>query len=167
MYNIMLLFPSPTQTSIPLLPPSTLTSIQAVVYRALSTGLVLQEETDHVLPNYLSWIHITSKRRAVFTLYVLHWSYTVYHRLPSPNCDEIGYIPAPTAKFLWNAASEEKWERLYYRWLVRWGKSQYMLHEAGVVRPGVMMESRAQMWLEDTDELGLLFMAISKLIVFD
>jgi hypothetical protein len=112
--------------------------------------------------NLFNRVHVTSKRRAVFTLYVLHWSYTVYHHLPSPNCEEIGYIPAPAPKFLWNAGTEEKWESLYKRWLVVWHDGQYMLHEAAYIQPGVMMERRAQMWLEDTDELGLLFMSIGK-----
>lgn len=158
----MLLFPSKDQISIPSLAPSMIANIQDVVYRALHTGLVLQEETDHVLPNYEAWIHVTSKRRAIFILYTLHWSYTVYHRLPSPNCEEIGYIPAPTAKFLWNAVTEEKWESLYKRWLVAWHDGQYILHEAAFIKPGMMMDRRAQMWLEDTDELGLLFMSIGK-----
>jgi hypothetical protein len=55
-YNIMLLFPSKNQISIPSLAPSIITNIQQVVYRALHTGLVLQEETDHVLPSYKAWL---------------------------------------------------------------------------------------------------------------
>lgn len=133
-----------------------------MVWHTASTGLVLQEETDHGVPSYDAWIHITSKRRAVFSLYMLHWSYSVYHRLQSFNCSELGFMPAPAAKFLWEAKSPEDWEHLYKKWLAQWDGQEFLQHEFTFVKPGVMLDERTQMWLEDADELGILFSAICR-----
>ncbi len=162
-YSIMLVFPSRNQNAIPLLDPSIFAKIRQMVYQTASSGMVLQEETEHGIPSWEAWIHITSKRRVVFTLYMLHWSYSVYHRLQSFNCEELGYMPAPAPKFLWNATSREQWEGLYKRWLTQWDGREYMQYEFDHVRPGVILDRRTDMWLEDADELGILFSSICML----
>ncbi|KAE8445698.1 hypothetical protein EG329_012996 [Mollisiaceae sp. DMI_Dod_QoI] len=159
-YIIMLIFPTKNQISIPKIDQVIFSNILDIVYHTASTGLVLQEETDHALPSWEAWVHITSKRRAVFSLYLLHWSYSIYHHLQSFNCSELGFMPAPAAKFLWEARSKEDWEFLYKKWLAQWDGCEYMQHEFGGVKPGVMLDERTLMWLEDTDELGVLFSSI-------
>lgn len=156
----MLMFPTKTQIAIPTIDPSLFSGILQLVYHSTNTGLVLQEETDHTVPSWEAWIHITSKRRAVFSLYMLHWSYSVYHRLESFNCSELGLLPAPAAKFLWQARSADQWELLYKKWLVQWDGDEFMHYEFTHVKPGVMLDERTNRWLEDADELGILFSAI-------
>lgn len=128
--------------------------------------MVLQEETEHYLPSWEAWIHVTSKRRAVFALYLLHWSYSVYHRVASFNCEELSYIPAPAPKYLWQATSEEQWEGLYRRWLAQWNGQEFMQHEFMCITPGPFLDERAQLWLEDTDEFGMLFASICMFSAF-
>jgi hypothetical protein len=163
-YTVMLLFPAHAQASIAPVAPSVFASLQKVVYYVASTGLVLQEEREHVRPSWDSWIYVTSKRRAVFSLYLLHWAYSVYNGLPSFNCAELGFMPAPAPKFLWEAASREVWEAYYIRWLAQWGGEEYMMREfQGVeVRQGPTVDARTELWLEDADELGIMFFSIGE-----
>ncbi|KAF2808058.1 uncharacterized protein BDZ99DRAFT_391543 [Mytilinidion resinicola] len=162
LYTVMLLFPSHSQSSLAPVAPSVFASLQKVVYYVASTGLVLQEERDHIRPSWDSWIYVTSKRRAVFSLYLLHWSYSVYNGLPSFSCAELGFMPAPAPKFLWEAASREVWEAYYIRWLAQWGGEEYMMREFQDVetQQGPTVDARTGLWLEDADELGILFFSI-------
>jgi hypothetical protein len=159
-YTILLIFPSHDQNAIPSVDPSILIGIQQVVYYTAGTGVTLQEETDHITPSLIAWIHVSSKRRAIFSLYLLHWAYSVYHRLPSFNCDELGGMPAPAAKFLWQAGSKEEWERLYKRWLFQWDGREYLKREFTYIKSGLNLDRRTQLWLENTDELGVLMLSI-------
>jgi hypothetical protein len=155
----MLVFPPKEQNAIPYLAPGIFVSIQKLVYQAASTGLVLQDELENKVPSWESWIHITSKRRAVFSLYLLHWAYSDYHHLPSFDCGQLGFMPAPAAKFLWQATSREQWEYFYRLWLAQWNGSPPMQHEFSYITDGPL-DRRVEMWLEDTDELGVLFLSI-------
>ncbi|KAH6722103.1 C6 finger domain-containing protein [Leptodontidium sp. MPI-SDFR-AT-0119] len=159
-YAIMLAFPAKDQKSIPFLDTALFSEIQQVVRHTALSGMVLQEENENIMPSWEAWVHVTSKRRAVLTLYLLHWAYSVYHHVPSFNCDELAYIPAPAPKYLWQATSEGQWEELYVRWLAQWQGRQYLQHEFISVAPGPFLDERTQMWLEDTDEFGILFLSI-------
>lgn len=162
----MLVFPTKTQLAIPQVDESIFSSVLQIVYYTAKSGLMLQEETDHAIPSWKAWIHITSKRRAVFALYLLHWSYSVYHKVQSFDCSELGFMPAPCAKFLWEAKSKEQWEVLYKKWLAQWDGCEYLQYEFCHIKPGVMLNERAQRWLEDADELGVLFSSICKHFAF-
>jgi hypothetical protein len=71
-------------------------------------------------------------------------------------------MPALAPRYLWHEGNEEKWEKLYSKWLVAWDGDEYMQWEHGDIQPGLGMNERAQKWLEDADELGLLFMSIGE-----
>jgi hypothetical protein len=71
-------------------------------------------------------------------------------------------MPAPAAKYLWQASSREQWEKLYLKWLVMWDGRQYMQWEYFTIGPGVALDKRAELWLEDADEFGIMFMSIGK-----
>jgi hypothetical protein len=170
MYTIMLLFAKSSSGDITTNHELFL-AIQQVAYHAADTGLLLPEEQDQpqqqqhhcqqTLPTWQAWIHVTSKRRSVLSLYLLHWAYAVYHKIPSFNCKELGFIPAPAAKVLWHARSETEWHSLYIRWLARWDGRAYMQREFGEVQLGVAMDSRTERWLEETDEFGFIMISIS------
>lgn len=74
-------------------------------------------------------------------------------------------MPAPAAKFLWNEMSESQWKGLHASWLMQWDGLPLLQNEFYHVMPGVFIDRRMQMWLEDTDELGMLLVAIRKHIV--
>ncbi|KAL4733633.1 hypothetical protein BDV11DRAFT_213617 [Aspergillus similis] len=158
-YLIILLFPS--RNSPPTLPtPSLLHKIQDLGNHAANTGLFLQEEREAMRPSWTAWVHVTSKRRAVLSLYLLRWALSVFHNAPLLNCREVGFMPAPAAKILWQAKSEQEWNSLYIRWLARWDGHGYLQGEFDRIRPGIKMEDRAEKWLEEADEFGMIMMSI-------
>ncbi|KAF2478214.1 uncharacterized protein BDR25DRAFT_206563 [Lindgomyces ingoldianus] len=159
-YTIILMFPGKGQISVSLIDPAIFLCLQRVVSYVAQTGLMLTEERDHERSSWESWIHVTAKRRAVFSLYLLHWSYSVYHGLPSFECSQLGFMPAPAPKFLWQAETKEKWEELYNHWLAQWGNTPYMMREFAAIQSGPTLERRSEIWLEDADELGVLFFSI-------
>lgn len=165
MYTIILLFPSRNQTSVSYVDQSIFANLQKVVYHIAGTGLMLEEEKNHVRPTWDAWIHVTAKRRAVFSLYLLHWSYSVCNCLPSFDCSELGFMPAPAPKILWQASSKEQWETMYNRWLAQWNGNEYMMREFGAIEPGPAVNPRAELWLEDADELGILFFSIGNMFL--
>lgn len=136
---------------------------QAAWHVAEKTGLVLEEEQNieqAALPTWEAWIEITSKRRAVLAMYLLHWAYAVWHRIPSFDCNELGFIPAPAAKVLWQSQSAEEWSSLYIKWLARWDGKGYMQREFDKVRLGIGLDELTERWLEEADEFGFIMISI-------
>jgi hypothetical protein len=161
-YSLIRLFPSNDQTSLPLLDEEMFGQIEQVVSHVVACGLVLEEESSHTRPSWEAWIHVTTKRRAVLTLYLIHWSYSIYHGLPTFGCGRMCCMPAPSAKYLWQAGDRKQWEALYNRWLGQWEGAGYYLWEFFEIQPGVSIDSRAEMWLEDADEFGMIFIAVGE-----
>lgn len=140
-------------------------NIQQVVYHVARTGLVMQEERDHVRPSWQAWIHVTSKRRAALALYLMHWSYSVLKGLPSLECKELGFMPAPAPRTLWQVSRREEWKALYDRWLTRWADCGYLQREFFAIEPGVMIDRRTQRWLEEADEFGMMIMSLGNCVL--
>jgi hypothetical protein len=161
MYTIMLMYPSCSQISVSLVDPSIFLCLQKVLSYTARTGLMLTQERDNVRPSWESWIHITAKRRAVLSLYLVHWSYAVYHNTKSFACSQLGFMPAPAPKFLWQSRSQQEWQSLYDRWLEQWQGAPYMMREFDAIQDENSLERRTEVWLEDADELGVLFFSIS------
>jgi hypothetical protein len=105
------------------------------------------------------------KRRAVLSLYLLHWAFSTLHGIESYECAEIAFMPAPAAKVLWQATSEAEWEVLYDRWLARWDGKPFLQREFWTIEPGVVMNPRAERWLGESDEFGYLHAAIGKFLL--
>lgn len=51
---------------------------------------------------------------------------------------------------------------LYNRWLVKWDEGCFLQGELDNIEPGVVMNRRAEMWLEEADEFGILVLSIGK-----
>lgn len=86
----------------------------------------------------------------------------MYHDTESFACAQLGFMPAPAPKFLWQANCAGEWEDLYDRWLAQWDGVPYMMCEFPAIHAGINLDSRTEMWLEDADELGILFFGIGK-----
>jgi hypothetical protein len=159
-YTVMLMYPSSTQLSLAVVDPAIFDCIAKVVSYVAKTGLMLSEEHDNMRPSWESWVHVTSKRRAVMSLYLLHWSYAVYHSLDSFACAQLGFMLAPAPKFLWQCNTRQEWESLYGKWLQQWNGYPYMMSGFAGIVPGTGLDRRTEMWLEDADELGMMFFSI-------
>ncbi|ODH45289.1 hypothetical protein ACO22_00167 [Paracoccidioides brasiliensis] len=161
-YMLLLLFPSNNQPGVSLIDEKLIGEVNGLIRYVASTGLVLEEESNRVRPLWESWIHVSCKRRALLSLYTIHWAYSAFFCLPSLNCADLSNIPAPAAKYLWEANSKEQWESLYNRWLVQWDGPSLCQRELFDISRGVRMGPRVELWLEDADEFGMLFVALCK-----
>lgn len=74
-------------------------------------------------------------------------------------------MPAPAAKVLWQAGNEVEWVRLYMKWLARWDGRGYLQGEMEKIESGIVMQSRAEKWLEETDEFGISMAAMRECIL--
>jgi hypothetical protein len=159
-YTIILL--SPSSSSQPPLTDHNIVfrKVELLVYQIVHAGLFLEEERTQMRPSWEAWVHVTTKRRAVLALYLLHWAYSVLHEVPCFDCRDLGFMPAPAAKVLWQAQSEQEWNTRYIHWLSRWSGQCYLQGEFGNIRPGVVMDARAERWLEEADEFGFIMISI-------
>lgn len=138
--------------------------VELLIYRIVRNGLFLQEEREQTRPTWEAWINVTSKRRAILSLYLLHWAYSVLHRVPCFDCTDLGFMPAPAPKALWQATTEGEWTTKYIQWLGRWSGKLYLQAELGWIQPGAVMNARAEKWLGETDEFGFIMISIGTLI---
>ncbi|KAI0129492.1 hypothetical protein BJ170DRAFT_275965 [Xylariales sp. AK1849] len=159
-YLLLLIFPTPNQTSQSIISKSLFTQIQTMGYYVASTGLILPEESTHVRPAWQTWAYIEAKRRAMCSLYLVHWAYSVYHEQLDFDCRELSRMPGPAAKFLWSTADETSWNSLYNRWLAQWDGQDFLFAEFACIDQEIVMNRRAETWLEDADELGILVLSL-------
>ena len=159
-YTIILLSPASGQQHLLTDHHMIFRKVELLVYHYIHVGLYLQEERTQKQPSWEAWLHVTSKRRAVLSLYLLHWAYSVLHKVPCFDCRDLGFMPAPAAKVLWQAQTEQEWDTRYIHWLSRWNGQGYLQGELGKIRPGIVMNRRAERWLEETDEFGFIMISI-------
>jgi hypothetical protein len=123
--------------------------------------LYLQAEKDSDCRlHWKDWIQVTARRRAVLALYLLQWAYSMYHGVQSFDCHELNFMPAPAAKVLWQARTEREWNILYERWLQRWKGEAFLQGEFMTVSKGIVLDERADRWLQEADEFGLILISI-------
>lgn len=163
-YSIILLSPSDTSPSPAPDDHFVFRKVEALVYHVARMGLFLDEERAQTRPSWADWIYVTSKRRAVLALYLLHWAYSVLHNVPCFDCRDLGFMPAPAPKVLWQASNEQEWNTKYIHWLSRWSGQIYLQAELGKISPGATMNSRAERWLGETDEFGYIMASIGNFL---
>jgi hypothetical protein len=161
-YLIILLFPTQEQGSVSIIDTAILANLQQLILDVSSVGLMLEEEKKHTRPTWEAWINMTSKRRAVFSLYLIHWAMSSYHGLSPFNCEELGDMLGPAPKVLWQATDREEWELNYLHWLIEWGNQEYLQGEIAKIKPGVSLDRRSEQWLVETDELGIILMSLGE-----
>ncbi|TEY40736.1 hypothetical protein BOTCAL_0424g00050 [Botryotinia calthae] len=161
-YTIILLSPSKVPKNSAADDEIVFQKVELLVWHVVRNGLFLKEERAQTRPCWEAWIHVTSKRRAVLTLYLLHWAYSVLHKVQCFNCKDLGLMPAPAPKVLWQANTEEEWNTKYIHWLSRWSGRIYLQAEIGDILPGTTLNNRAEKWFGEVDEFGLIMASIGK-----
>ncbi|PYI12199.1 hypothetical protein BO78DRAFT_441337 [Aspergillus sclerotiicarbonarius CBS 121057] len=161
-YTIILLSPSTTSQSAPDNEEMVFRKVEVLVTQVVRGGLFLTEERAQTRPCWEAWVRVTSKRRAVLALYLLHWAYSVLHKVPCFDCKDLGFMPAPAPKALWEARSEQEWNTRYIHWLARWSGQMYLQAEFGKIPLGPTLNPRAEKWLGEADEFGFLMVSIRK-----
>lgn len=142
-------------------------NLQEVGYHVGQTGLILRAESSHVRPPWEAWILVNAKRRTISALYCLEWIYAMLNKLPTFPCTELGFMPAVSSKALWDARTNDEWEITYNRWLSRWTVGGgYLMRELMAVQPGPELDERTEMWLEEVDEFGMMYMSLGKISLY-
>lgn len=122
---------------------------------------MLRAEASHVRPTWEAWVLVNSKRRTMSALYCLEWIYAMLNKLPTFPCTELGFMPAVSSKALWHARTKDEWEATYNCWLARWTVGgPYLMRELMAVQPGPELDLRTEMWLEEVDEFGMMYMGL-------
>ncbi|KAM0817382.1 putative Transcription factor domain-containing protein [Seiridium cardinale] len=124
-----------------------------------ATGLFLEAEIDHRLPSWKDWAIVSAKRRTILNLHHLEYSWSLLHGYPPLTCLELGPFPAPTARYLWHQTDEATWITNYMQWLRLWKDGVYRTAELFHVKRGEPLDERGELWLAETDELGVMLMA--------
>lgn len=89
------------------------------------------------------------------------------NKLPTFPCTELGFMPAVSSKALWDARTNDEWEITYNRWLSRWTVGGgYLMRELMAVQPGPELDERTEMWLEEVDEFGMMYMSLGKISLY-
>ncbi|KAJ5273169.1 hypothetical protein N7478_008294 [Penicillium angulare] len=162
MYTIILLSPSADSQNERTNDDIVFRKVEFFVWHVVRGGLFLSEERAQTRPSWVAWIHVTSKRRAILTLYLLHWAYSVLHKVPCFDCRDLGFMPAPAPKALWQAHTEHEWNTKYILWLGRWSGHIYLQAEFGHISPGAVLSTRAERWLGEADEFAFIMASIRK-----
>lgn len=165
-YSIILLFPVPQKPASWTFDLPTLVSLQDISSYISESSLILPAETIRIRPSWEEWVLVGCKRRTIMALYCFEWIYAMLYGLPTFPCTDLGFIPSPAGKVLWNARTKEEWEAAYDRWLGRWaGVDVHTLEDLAKIQPGPEIDARTEMWLEEADEFGVMYMALGKTIL--
>ncbi|KAL7956804.1 hypothetical protein V8C34DRAFT_199032 [Trichoderma compactum] len=133
-----------------------------VKHKLASTGLFLEQESNHTLPPWKEWAIVSAKRRTIISLHHLEFAWSLRSGYPILTCFELGPFPAPAAGYLWKSGREEEWQRLYNDWLKQWPEGSYKLMELFRVNgsnESDALDARSELWLAEADEYGMMLMA--------
>jgi hypothetical protein len=132
--------------------------LQDICLELAASGVLLNAEVNSEIPDWNEWVIVASKRRTVLAAHQVLWIWSLLHGYPPFACRELGFMPSPAPKVLWDARSDG-WQSLYQDWMGRWQGGPHRLEELQVIGPEVETDPRTQMWLEEADEFGLLLMS--------
>jgi hypothetical protein len=156
-----MLFPVPHKSSSGIFDLSTLASLHELGFYITEKGLIHPAETAHARPPWKEWIQTNCRRRALMAMYSFEGIYHTLNKLPTYPCTELGFVPAPAGKVLWNARTQDEWESAYDRWLGHWaGIEPLLMGDLAEIQPGTDLDRRAEIWLEEADEYGMMLMSM-------
>ncbi|QYT03673.1 hypothetical protein H0G86_010619 [Trichoderma simmonsii] len=134
-----------------------------VKHKLASTGLFLEQESNHTPPSWKEWAIVSAKRRTIVGLHHLEFAWSLLFGYPILTCFELGPFPAPAARYLWQSDREEEWQRLYKDWLKQWadGGSYKMteLFRVNGSKESDALDARSELWLAEADDFGMMLMA--------
>ncbi|KAJ5853157.1 hypothetical protein N7534_005700 [Penicillium rubens] len=79
---------------------------------------------------------------------------------PLGTSGELGLMPAPAPKALWQAQTEQEWNTKYVHWLSQWSGQIYRQAEFDHIQSGAVLSPRAEKWLGEADEFGFFMVSI-------
>ncbi|KAL4886073.1 hypothetical protein BJY04DRAFT_213610 [Aspergillus karnatakaensis] len=136
-----------------------LVEVWDVKNRVAATGLFIDQDPTTPVPPWKEWALVSAKHRTLLALHHLDFVWSIFRGYPMLHCFELGPLPAPVAGYLWQAPDEQAWRRLYSRWRQHWKGSGFIMSELFRIQAGDALEPRAEKWLAEADEFGMMLMA--------
>ncbi|KAL4787112.1 hypothetical protein BJX76DRAFT_41258 [Aspergillus varians] len=159
-YTLLMYFSAPTGRTI--VTSKTMITLMDLASRTAHHGLLSASELHRAKPSWESWIVASTKRRAVFAMYLFSSLYNAENSLPNFVAEELRGVLLPEGKALWDAPVREAWSREYDRYLGEWGDG--MLDVSELWRSEETGSSgrreRVQRWVSTVDEFGMMLFGV-------
>ncbi|KAI9933547.1 hypothetical protein MW887_008020 [Aspergillus wentii] len=138
-------------------------NLMELAYRMTRKGLICPEERSRTRPPWESWITVSAKRRAVFTMYLFTNVFNAEQGLQNYLSTELTGNLLPEGREVWEARDRETWEKEYDYHLSVWGKD-------GMIEISELWRSketgtperrkRVDRWVQTVDEFGMMLFAV-------
>lgn len=125
-----------------------------------------QENTNDPHLSWEAWALASARDRTILGFHHIEWVWSILHDYPVLTCFKIGPLAAPGPGCLWKAPSEQEWHRLYAAWAWRWRDGVFRMAEFFSIDPGDLLAPRAERWLAEADEFGVMLMAEGEILLF-
>jgi hypothetical protein len=140
-------------------------NIQELASAMSETGLTGFEGST-IRPTWKAWALAEAKRRTLYTMYMFDHVFNCSNNTACYRATELGQLPASSNKALWAASDEAEWERAYDRHISNWPLGGPLIEDFWPNTDeaiGNRRRERADRWLEDVDEFGILLFSTSNL----
>lgn len=167
-YNNRTLFPD-------IFNPNAISTLQDLASKVSAMGLICPEELGSGVPSWECWVIAEAKRRTVFCIYFLENLYNTDLGAASYVGEELALLPAPAAKWLWQAEGRSSWEGEFDEWAKSWERRKGLVMAELWPRRGMdgddiageeednlrlEREKRIARWTEGADGFGMLLLAV-------
>lgn len=133
-----------------------------LAFRTARHGLLSRAELSRSKPTWESWIMASTKRRAIYVMYLFSGLYNAEHSLPNFVAEELRGVFLPEGRAVWEAASREVWAREYDKYLNEWEDGMMEISE--LWRSGETGSSgrrgRVERWVACVDEFGMFLFSV-------
>ncbi|KAL2849673.1 hypothetical protein BJX68DRAFT_266988 [Aspergillus pseudodeflectus] len=102
---------------------------------------------------------VSAKLRAIHSLHHLDFVWSVLRGYLILICWELGPLPAPPPRYLWEVGYEEAWKRMFARFLQQWMYGPCLMSEMFAMNGEAPLEPRPERWRAKADEFGMMLMA--------
>ncbi|KAL4874273.1 hypothetical protein BJY04DRAFT_226330 [Aspergillus karnatakaensis] len=159
-YCILMYF-SP-RSGLTLVTDKTMITLMELAFRTARHGLLSAAELSHTTPTWESWIVASTKRRAIYAMYLFTSVYNADHSLPNFIADELRGVFVPEGKALWEAKDRSSWTREYDCHLREWPDGMLEISELWQSEEtgSAKRRERVERWLKSVDEFGMMLFSV-------
>jgi hypothetical protein len=165
LYIIMLTFQLEQRES-PVLRQAVM-NLQEMTSISASHGTSAGAERRQTQTSWHDWVHVESKRRTIFTMYLLDNYLCIVDKVPVFLGTELRGLLAPSSAALWQASDGHAWQMKWNGHLSEWPTAFLTIDELWAPAPDVSVaqlqerNARVDKWLEGVDEYGTMLCAIT------
>ncbi|KAL4799298.1 hypothetical protein BDV19DRAFT_295273 [Aspergillus venezuelensis] len=137
-------------------------TLMDLAYRAVRCGLISASEKSQKRASWESWVIASTKRRAIYGMYLFSSLYNAGNGLPNFIAEELRDLPVPEGKGLWEARTRTEWEWEYDLQRQEWPDGVLRIRELwkdeGTGSP--RRRERVERWLRGVDDFGMMLFSV-------